>query len=195
MYGACGETPARTSSFSLPAQFVHLHLELVKIFLRPGVRLVQTTPGKQHRAIQLPATPCILNNAESLASPTHVMPARTASHAPHVADTRRSSGVIRSKRAIVNFRSHAKKSILLFFEIPAQGGQFEMSVSVNETGQNYLLPRTIRASLAGNLASNLSQQVPTPAIRCPSTATAPFSIAAAETGSYPTRRIDSRHLR
>ena len=31
--------------------------------------------------------------AESLASPTHVIPARTASHAPHVAETRKSSGV------------------------------------------------------------------------------------------------------
>jgi hypothetical protein len=52
-----------------------------------------------------------------------------------------SSGVMRSSRAIVSFPEPREEVALLVFEVAAHRGEFQMSVSVNETRKMIASPR------------------------------------------------------
>ena len=122
------------------------------------------TPGKRYRA-GLPVERRQRGARVSLASPTHVTPARAASTAPQVAETRRSSAVRRSSRATVSFLSHAKKS-------PSSGSRKPRSAVSSRCVWELIRPGRIAASpksqrrASGNLAVSAAR-APTPAMRSP----------------------------
>jgi hypothetical protein len=112
--------------FRLSAKLLHLRFSFSKFSCSQtrvrSKRLLVNNPSQSDVAQRQHA-----HHAESLASPTHVIPARTASHAPHVAETRshRRHALESRDRQLSQPR---KEVSLLVFEITAHRGEFEMRV-------------------------------------------------------------------
>src|SRR5216683_6225735 len=118
--------------------------------------------------------------ADELESPKHVTPARAASLAPQVADTRRSSPVI-AILAVVSFRNQAANSPSSLSRNPRMTVSSRCECALIRPGRIAAWPKS--ETLASGNRERTSTRGPAATILDPSTATAPSSIAGETIGS------------